>query len=830
MAWGGDGTINEVASALAFSDVPLGIVPAGSGNGLARELGIDARPGAAIAEARCAREPRADGLGEIDGRLFVNIAGIGFDAHVAARFNEPATGGAASPATRGIAARALATLRAGALSRSTTPATASTSRAVLVTVANSAQFGNGARIAPRRARRRWAGSIWWSSRSARGCAPSAQMPRLFNGTVDADAAAARCGGSREATIECDSADDLSRRRRAGRRRHDAARARPSRRRCDRRVSARRGRRPRFPTAGRPRLRGSPATCRSSSTARVERLSSALASSSTLTTPIAPVVAASEREVGDVDAVAAENRADLADDARLIVVGDDQHRARQRRFDRRRRGPTRAAGCSARTPCLRPSARRASVCSLIETRLVKCARARAARLDDLDAALARRRRARSRSTRRSTRIGRSDAGGRARREHVDAAALGQRAVVADAERLDARRAHLRRRARRADRPAGSTAAAAAARPAWIDGKFTALRTTPSRRKSRTVAAVSRPTSSCASSVDAAMCGVATTCGSWASDQSAGGSFSNTSSAGAGDDAASRSRGASARFVDQLAARGVDDADARLAAREALVVEQVLAFRASTAGAASGSRPSRTPRRATAARRRAPAAISGEMNGSCATMRMPNARARCATSWPMRPRPATPSVLPRSSVPRNRFFSHVPSFIARSAAGTEPRQREHQRAGVLGDADAVGARRVDDEDAAGAGRRDVDVVDAGAGAGDDAQPRRGVEQRAVDLRRAADDQRVGVGQVVRECGRRPAGPRVDSPAGLGAQQLQRGAGRVVGDDDFHSAWSKVDRRMSSESAASVVGCGYSIIRRFWSSRNRAALRSPCRGANR
>ena len=37
--------------------------------------------------------------------------------------------------------------------------------------------------------------------------------------------------------------------------------------------------------------------------------------------------------------------------------------------------------------------------------------------------------------------------------------------------------------------------------------------------------------------------------------------------------------------------------------------------------------------------------------------------------MRPRPATPSVFPRSSVPRNRFFSQRPSFIARSAAGTE-----------------------------------------------------------------------------------------------------------------------------------------------------------------
>jgi len=43
LAWGGDGTINEVASALAFDEVPMGIVPAGSGNGLARELGVNLR-------------------------------------------------------------------------------------------------------------------------------------------------------------------------------------------------------------------------------------------------------------------------------------------------------------------------------------------------------------------------------------------------------------------------------------------------------------------------------------------------------------------------------------------------------------------------------------------------------------------------------------------------------------------------------------------------------------------------------------------------------------------------------------------------------------------
>src|SRR5688572_23101958 len=44
IAWGGDGTINEVASALAFGPAALGLVRAGSGNGLARALAIDPRP------------------------------------------------------------------------------------------------------------------------------------------------------------------------------------------------------------------------------------------------------------------------------------------------------------------------------------------------------------------------------------------------------------------------------------------------------------------------------------------------------------------------------------------------------------------------------------------------------------------------------------------------------------------------------------------------------------------------------------------------------------------------------------------------------------------
>jgi len=108
MAWGGDGTINEVASALTFGEVPLGIVPAGSGNGLARQLSISPKPDEAIRHA-IAAEPRRIDVGEIDGRLFVNVAGIGFDAHVAWRFHEATNLRRGLITYASIAARALLT-------------------------------------------------------------------------------------------------------------------------------------------------------------------------------------------------------------------------------------------------------------------------------------------------------------------------------------------------------------------------------------------------------------------------------------------------------------------------------------------------------------------------------------------------------------------------------------------------------------------------------------------------------------------------------------------------------------------------------------------------
>jgi diacylglycerol kinase (ATP) len=146
MAWGGDGTINEVASALAFDDVPLGIIPSGSGNGLATELKINRRPDRAIASALAA-EPRGMDVGEIDGHLFVNVAGVGLDAHVAARFTDPENVGRGLLGYARVAGRALFTYVPRNY-RLELDGMAIESRAVLIGIANGAQYGNNARIAP----------------------------------------------------------------------------------------------------------------------------------------------------------------------------------------------------------------------------------------------------------------------------------------------------------------------------------------------------------------------------------------------------------------------------------------------------------------------------------------------------------------------------------------------------------------------------------------------------------------------------------------------------------------------------------------------------------
>jgi YegS/Rv2252/BmrU family lipid kinase len=85
IAIGGDGTINEVASALTKTTIPLGIIPMGSGNGLARHLQLPLQFNTALERALTGKEVAID-VGRINDRMFFCTTGIGFDAAVAKRF------------------------------------------------------------------------------------------------------------------------------------------------------------------------------------------------------------------------------------------------------------------------------------------------------------------------------------------------------------------------------------------------------------------------------------------------------------------------------------------------------------------------------------------------------------------------------------------------------------------------------------------------------------------------------------------------------------------------------------------------------------------------
>lgn len=86
IAVGGDGTVNEVASGIVGSETVLGVLPYGSGNGLSRFLGVPMDPGGAVRNINNWHVETID-TGRADGDWFFNMAGMGFDAHIAEVFS-----------------------------------------------------------------------------------------------------------------------------------------------------------------------------------------------------------------------------------------------------------------------------------------------------------------------------------------------------------------------------------------------------------------------------------------------------------------------------------------------------------------------------------------------------------------------------------------------------------------------------------------------------------------------------------------------------------------------------------------------------------------------
>ena len=143
-AVGGDGTVNEVGRGLLGSDKVLGILPCGSGDGLARCLGISHRITRAISLAENGRQLPLD-VGYINGKPFFSVCGVGFDADVSKRFAESGRRGVITYIEE-----------AYKLWRTFKPAQFSISidgrqwsqEAVLITMGNSNQWGNEAKVTP----------------------------------------------------------------------------------------------------------------------------------------------------------------------------------------------------------------------------------------------------------------------------------------------------------------------------------------------------------------------------------------------------------------------------------------------------------------------------------------------------------------------------------------------------------------------------------------------------------------------------------------------------------------------------------------------------------
>jgi YegS/Rv2252/BmrU family lipid kinase len=144
VAVGGDGTINEVAQGLLHSSVPMGIIPKGSGNGLARHLQIPMTVAESVKTLFTGQEIAMDTF-RLNGKLSLNVSGIGFDGHVANLF--------ATNKKRGLQGYAKITAREFLKFREfeaeiTLNRETIRRKAFIIAIANSSQYGNNARIAP----------------------------------------------------------------------------------------------------------------------------------------------------------------------------------------------------------------------------------------------------------------------------------------------------------------------------------------------------------------------------------------------------------------------------------------------------------------------------------------------------------------------------------------------------------------------------------------------------------------------------------------------------------------------------------------------------------
>ena len=143
VAVGGDGTVNECLKGLVNTNTALGVIPCGSGNGLAYHIGMDRTAEKAIIQLKNAKIETIDSCTS-NGAPFVNVSGIGFDAHISNLFSDLKVRGFINYVK--IILKELSykpqkyTIKYKSIERKIT--------AYMISFANASQYGNDARISP----------------------------------------------------------------------------------------------------------------------------------------------------------------------------------------------------------------------------------------------------------------------------------------------------------------------------------------------------------------------------------------------------------------------------------------------------------------------------------------------------------------------------------------------------------------------------------------------------------------------------------------------------------------------------------------------------------
>ena len=146
VAIGGDGTVSEVAAGLLGTEKALGIIPCGSGDGLALHLGISRSSAKAVRTLNEAYVTRIDAA-RMDGRPFFCTAGVGLDADVSLEFSRSSTRGLGTYVSMAWEKWKQRDLKDRYVVETDTETWAGP--AVFVTVGNANQWGNEARIVPK---------------------------------------------------------------------------------------------------------------------------------------------------------------------------------------------------------------------------------------------------------------------------------------------------------------------------------------------------------------------------------------------------------------------------------------------------------------------------------------------------------------------------------------------------------------------------------------------------------------------------------------------------------------------------------------------------------